>query len=249
MAAALRIRKSSAADQVCEQIRGLVLDGTWPVDSKIPAESQLAASFGVNRLTVRVALQRLNTLGILETRDGEGTFVRSFDFKAHMARISDFYMSPGLISGIGEFRSIIETECARLAVERTEEKDLGRLREACQAFEDEMKAYDGLKSDEAREAAFSRTIDETLAIHTELCRLSGNPLLAMSFEVAEEPIRRYMRTIARNRPLDRDADGRNHWVKAHWEIYEALRAKDFPRLKAAILHIVRGRATDGAGKA
>ena len=69
----LKIRKLSMADQVCDRIRTLLLDGTWPVGTKLPAEAQLADRFGVNRLTVRIALQKFNALGILETRDGEGT--------------------------------------------------------------------------------------------------------------------------------------------------------------------------------
>ena len=88
MAKNLKIKKTSAADLVCRKMRELIVDGTWAINEKIPSEADLAENFGVNRLTVRIALQRLNALGVLETRVGEGTFVRSFDFDKHLAEIS-----------------------------------------------------------------------------------------------------------------------------------------------------------------
>ena len=60
MARSLKIKKVSAADLVCSKIKELVTNGTWATDQKIPSESELADTFGVNRLTVRIALQRLN---------------------------------------------------------------------------------------------------------------------------------------------------------------------------------------------
>lgn len=44
---------------------------------KIPSENELAQQFGVSRVTVRNALQKLSALELLETRFGEGSFVRS----------------------------------------------------------------------------------------------------------------------------------------------------------------------------
>ena len=87
----LKIKKVSAADMVCSKMKDLVVKGEWAVGDKIPSESDLAESFGVNRLTVRIALQRLNALGILETRVGDGSYVRSFDFSNHIAEISDLF--------------------------------------------------------------------------------------------------------------------------------------------------------------
>ena len=235
----LKIKKISAADIVTDRIRDSVLDGTWPIGEKIPSESALAETFGVNRLTVRIALQKLNALGVLETKDGEGTFVKAFNFKKHISQISDFYMSDEVMKSIGEFRSIIEVECARLAVKCVTEKDLEPLRKACDVFENEVKAYDELKTYEEKRASYLRTIDQTLLIHTELCRLSGNQLLAMSFEVAEEPIRRYMLKKAEHRMEDKDESG-NVWVKAHRAIYDSLLEKDFEKCKRVLLLIING---------
>ncbi len=49
---------------------------SWKPGQKLPSENELAAQFGVSRVTVRNALQRLSGLGLLETRFGEGSFIR-----------------------------------------------------------------------------------------------------------------------------------------------------------------------------
>ena len=67
----IRIKKVSAADMVFDKMKEFILNGTWPLHEKVPSEGELAEAFGVNRLTVRIALQRLNALGILDTRVGE----------------------------------------------------------------------------------------------------------------------------------------------------------------------------------
>lgn len=56
----MKIKKVSASEQVCEAIQDQISAGVWKVGDKLPSESDLAAKFGVNRLTVRMALQKLN---------------------------------------------------------------------------------------------------------------------------------------------------------------------------------------------
>ena len=80
----MKIKKVSASEQVCEAIQDQISAGVWKVGDKLPSESDLAAKFGVNRLTVRMALQKLNALGIVETRTGSGTFVIEFDFESYL---------------------------------------------------------------------------------------------------------------------------------------------------------------------
>ena len=100
----LKIRKMSAPDLVCNEMKDLIFQGIWEENKKIPSEGELAETFGVNRFTVRMALQKLNVLGVLDTRMGDGTYVCSFDFDKHMQNISEFYMTPDLLDDVAEFR-------------------------------------------------------------------------------------------------------------------------------------------------
>ena len=50
-------KKTSAADAVFEALRSQISSGVWKVGDRLPSEGELAERYGVNRLTVRVALQ------------------------------------------------------------------------------------------------------------------------------------------------------------------------------------------------
>lgn len=243
----LRIKKVTAADLVADRLKELVLTQEWRVGEKLPSEAALADMFDVNRLTVRVALQRLNALGILETRDGEGTFVKPFDFSVYMANVTDFLTTPALLARIGEFRMVVEGACARLAVERAKDEDLARLVPMGIRFEQCVAKYDARMTPQAIDALHEETLEHTLAIHGEICRLADNPLLSYAFEIAREPIRRYMRINARDRLAVRDESGKNPWVGRHLRLIEALRQRDAETACALLRELILG--TDNAGSA
>jgi DNA-binding FadR family transcriptional regulator len=69
--------RTKLVDQVIDQIRQLVGSGEWPVGQRIPIESELVKSLGVGRNTVREAVRALAQTGILEVRQGDGTYVRA----------------------------------------------------------------------------------------------------------------------------------------------------------------------------
>lgn len=70
-----KIVRSSISQQVFDQLRSQLEQGVWKPGDKLPSENELAAQFGVSRVTIRNALQRLCGQGLLETRFGEGSFV------------------------------------------------------------------------------------------------------------------------------------------------------------------------------
>lgn len=61
--------------QIMERIRQDIFRGTYPIGSRIPAESELEIRYNVSRVTVRRALQELTSAGLLERKQGKGTFV------------------------------------------------------------------------------------------------------------------------------------------------------------------------------
>ena len=220
-------KKVSAADMVFDKMKEFILNGTWPLHEKVPSEGELAEAFGVNRLTVRIALQRLNALGILDTRVGDGTYVCSFDFDQHIHEISDFYMSPGLLEDVTEYRKVIQLECARLAVKRATEEELLELRSCCERFEKELDRYYTLTDPEKARESFIATVDIGLDFHTQLFKMAHNQLLGYSFSIAKGPIRLHMLRNASSRLNDRGSDQVNIWTKTYWAIYKAVEDRDY----------------------
>ena len=72
-----------------------IAQGEWPVDSRIPSETQLSTQYGVAPNTLRRALEQLVTEGLLERRQGRGTFVRRPAFRASLFRFFRFQDQDG----------------------------------------------------------------------------------------------------------------------------------------------------------
>ena len=71
------IKPKRISDQVFDQLRELIFRGEFKTGEKILTERELAEAFGVSRTSVRDAINKLVVMGLLEQRQGQGTFVRS----------------------------------------------------------------------------------------------------------------------------------------------------------------------------
>ncbi|MGJ7920443.1 FadR/GntR family transcriptional regulator [Neobacillus sp. LXY-4] len=102
-------------------------DNLKPGD-KIPSERELTERLSVGRSSVREALRSLELLGLIETRRGEGTFLR--DFKGHhlVELLSTFILQDEQAKkDVHETKYLIELDCLRLIVQRNNEEKLNNL--------------------------------------------------------------------------------------------------------------------------
>ena len=79
-----KIKRQSVASQVYEQLKHNIVSGIWTAGEKIPSENQLVKMLGVSRISVREALKQLVSLGLLEARQGEGTFVKQLEADSYI---------------------------------------------------------------------------------------------------------------------------------------------------------------------
>jgi GntR family transcriptional regulator, transcriptional repressor for pyruvate dehydrogenase complex len=159
------LRRSPLADLAVSQLREQVLSGQWPVGSRLPAETELAQRLEVGRSTIREAIRALVHAGLLETRQGSGTYVRSVtpgaDWEPRLRRAA--------VLEVYEVREALEVQAARLAAERGTEADIAALRACLTERED---ARD-------RDASF---VEADLAFHRSVVAAAHNPLLAEMFD-------------------------------------------------------------------
>lgn len=128
------VERQRVAEEIVEQLRGLILTGQYPPGSKLPPERTLARSLGVNRASLREALKKLEHLGLVSIRQGDGTRVQNFMETAGIELITHLLplasaSYPGMIRDVLEFRRIFGREVARLAAARATAADVKRLRE------------------------------------------------------------------------------------------------------------------------
>ena len=116
-------RRTGLVDQVIDQLRTLVSSGEWAVNAKIPTEPELVEALGVGRNTVREAVRALAHSGILEVRQGDGTYVRATsEVSGALRRLCGAELREVL-----QIRRCLEVEGARLAASARTEQDLAEL--------------------------------------------------------------------------------------------------------------------------
>ncbi|MFJ2449650.1 GntR family transcriptional regulator [Pseudomonas sp. S04] len=118
--------KRSLVDQALEQLRLRINTGSWTVGQRLPTEPELAAELGISRNTVREAMRVLAFSGLIEIRQGDGSYLRAvvdpLDTMKALSRCSH--------EQARETRHILEVEAIGLAALRRTDEDLVALREA-----------------------------------------------------------------------------------------------------------------------
>lgn len=110
------IKKVNLVDEVYKKLKEKIVSGDWEAGQKIPSENELSEKYGVSRNTIRNAIQKLKGLNLIETRQGQGTFLKK-DLNSSIISniIPGMIFNDNEILDVLEFRSVIEKENARLA--------------------------------------------------------------------------------------------------------------------------------------
>ncbi len=156
------IRKTRVAEQIADRIRMLILDGTFPAGQPLPAERPLAERFGVSRGSIRDAFRTLETIGLLVTRHGQGTFPQELDVDRLVAPLASILRyRHDLQDELLDVRRMFEPAVARAAATRVTDEDLADLQRILDAQRKKLKT---------RQSA----IIEDTAFHEVLARTTRN---------------------------------------------------------------------------
>ena len=169
-----KTNRLSLVDQVISQMEQLIENGHWPVGHRLPPEMVLMEEFDVSRNTLREAIQALVHAGLLESKQGSGTVVRSTSvLEAAMLRHIE---KTGLMETL-EVRLALEKEAAQLAAKRRTEEDIDKLQAAIA---------------KCRDAAERRQLEDFITadieFHKTIVQASKNQLLQDLYEHMTKPL-------------------------------------------------------------
>lgn len=208
-----KIVRDGVSDQVYGQLKENIVQKVWQPGEKIPSENQLVSLFGVSRASIRMAIQKMITLGLLESKVGDGTYVKAAGPSAYINELVSLGLKPQDQIEIMEFRKALETEALKLAAERATGEDLAEL-EAIHL--------------RAREAHKKKDLEtyfkEDLQFHTQIFKMSKNSIFATTIQSLRDMLFPHFYTMARDFfetfqvPSDRE--------DKHTVILEALKRKD-----------------------
>ncbi|MBN9744068.1 FadR family transcriptional regulator [Amycolatopsis sp. A1MSW2902] len=199
-------RRAGLVDQVIDQLREAVTAGEWPIGHRIPTEPELSAQLGVGRNTVREAVRALAHTGILEVRQGDGTYVRATsEVSGAIRRLCGTELREVL-----HVRRLLEVEGARLAATARTEEDLAELRVLLNRRDTDW--------DEGRLDDFARSDAE---FHQVVVRCGHNGLLL-------ELYRGLMEAITASVASTSDNPEHAEMIR-HRELVDAIEARDAGR--------------------
>ena len=179
------VQKVNAVEQVYKQMQTLLIDGVWKNGEKLPSENELCENFGVSRVTIRQAMQKLKALGLIETRTGSGSFVRTVDLDDSLqALVPIMYIGKTTDKQVFQFREMIDSESVRIAAGSADRADFDKLEMILQEMQ---KA-----ADENNKELFS---EKDLDFHMYIVGITDNPLIIKTNQILRNVLSESMKSV------------------------------------------------------
>ena len=170
--------RAHLSDQVANALTIEIRSGRLAPGDRLPTEAVLALQFAVSRTVVREAVSRLKSLGLVDSRQGSGVFVRAAGFSPLNFDAANA-VSKGAVVQMVEVRRALEAEVAALAALRR------RIRQAVRALARAV-------------AAGGDGVEEDVSFHRAIAEAAGNPFLIDTLEYLGQFLRGATRVTRAN---------------------------------------------------
>ena len=214
-----RVDRRRLYQQIADDIERLILEGTFPPESRLPSELELALQYGVSRNVVREALKSLKELGLVSIRTGSGTYVRRPTMKPVSEALNRFvrHSLPDFsLAHFYEIRRMVEPDSASLAAQRADEEDIAAIQATLRMMDINK---DDLEAWSCADLEFHRTI--AAATH--------NPLIRSLIDALIDPLRVVI-AAGHAEPY-----GTRAGLEAHTRIANAIQTRDRATAYSAML--------------
>lgn len=201
------IERRSVANEVYDQLKDMIASGTWQPGSKIPSETELSKQFNVSRNTIRSAIQELKGIGVLSTRQGQGTFICDSAVDSVIKSIIPIgVLNDKEVLELAQFRKSVEIGNVYFAAINRTEEDLINIKKALEQMENNL--------DNHEQYAFA-----DYKFHLTIAKASKNRYFYRTYISLKDIICRHFEKMSRDLGTDIS-------IEAHKEIYRAIRDKN-----------------------
>jgi len=169
------LRRRSLVDEVVESLRIHIENSGLSAGDRLPTEAQLVRQLGVSRNALREAIRRLETVGMIGVRHGQGMFIGDRDGLSGCTKLfrSAMTMSGKDLTDLAELRCVIEYHTVRRAAELATPEQVAELCEALERMSCE---------DQTHEEAIRTDFE----FHRKLAEMAGNELMLTLMTIMEE---------------------------------------------------------------
>ena len=211
------IKRVPVTKQVSDSIKESIINGTYPVGSRLPSEASFCESLQVSRSSVREAIRELQAEGYIELKTGKGAYVCDNQMHDYDTVRNWFIETAPNLEDFSEVREAIETLAVRLAAERRTDSELAALLQIHEKF---------------KTAAAQNNISEMALLdeqfHTAIIGMAHNTLLTKLMFLVNAELKKY-RVMAIS--VKKNSD---NTISEHERIYESIRIQE-PRVASSAM--------------
>ncbi len=157
------IKSGPLSHRVMDEIKSALLNNSLHPGDRLPTETEMSDSLGVGKSSVREAIKMLEILGVVETRQGDGTFITNKQIEQHVnPLVYQLILLQGTNAQIMELRAMFEPAFCKLAVLNVTDEDILNIRKVHKTFCEKV-------SNGTQQA------DDDLAFHKAILQATHNP--------------------------------------------------------------------------
>ena len=222
MPAAKKKSRMTKCDVVTEGVLNMIMNEPYMPGDLLPSETEFCSLFKVSRVTVRESLKRLANMGVLQIRQGEGTFVNEITIALLLKQVSPLLkLSSDSLDAVFDTRICIESEIAKLAAKNRTQSDLNHMKKQLSQMKVAITEHN-ITDFSLADAAF----------HTQIALACKNEILLGIF---------YMLHTARQESIylsNLSSKNLQHSFHKHEELYNAILGHDTENIGAIMrLHL------------
>lgn len=214
------IKRPSVVEEIIDSFKEKLISGELKPGDKLPSEAQLMEQLGIGRTALREAVKMLSALGVIDVRQGDGSYIMKGASSATMSPlVFAVLLESGMTRELLELRTLLETGYCQLAGEKATIEDMRLIEESANNFEEKVK-MDGRDVDDLTKA--------DLKFHFTILNATHSPMVIKISGAVEELFFGSIRnTISQ-------IEGREWGVEGHRNILSAIRANDPGQILAAV---------------
>ncbi|AOM82769.1 HTH-type transcriptional regulator lutR [Salisediminibacterium beveridgei] len=220
-----QVKSKKIYEIVAEQLTDMIQKSEFKPGERLPSVQQLSEDFNVGRSAIREALSALKAMGMIEIRQGEGTFVKKVAMNLSDRMIPSILEQEDL-KQLFEVRKLNETGAASIAAEKRTDADLRKLERILR----EMKLAEG-------DGRLGEQAD--IDFHMAIVAAAGNHMLERLMATISETVEESMKE-ARQLFLYSNEEKMIQLYQEHFRIYEAIRDGDKEQAYQAMYDHIAG---------
>ncbi len=212
---------------IAEHLTEMIKNGEVNPGDRLASVQQLAEDFNVGRSAVREALSALKAVGLVEIRQGEGTFVKKIDHDlAGYAIPSVAFLKQEDLRQLFEIRKIVETGAASIAAANRTADDIVEMNKILE----EMKRAEG-------DGEIGEKSD--VEFHMAIVRSTKNDMLYKLLETVSDTMQVSM-LEARKMFIFSESDKMKKLYEEHKQIFEAILEQDSQKASERMMNHITG---------